>query len=170
MRSIKIYHRHAPKTRPDLHVVTKETTNLINIYVGRRIKLRRKSLGFTLDDISIKTGISLQMCSKYERGAAQIPPYALLIISYALSISVDLLFPENPRSLLPLTSKPNIAGVIFLETTSLNYYETELLHRKETEALIAMFRQLPTQELRRSVRVMVRTIARELRVPVLSRT
>lgn len=131
----------------------------INMYVGQRIKLRRRSLGYTLDDIALKTGISSQMCSKYERGTVQMSSHALILISSALSISVDLLFPENPNSLL--LNLPKHAGGLPVPGTTPDSY-SDLYCRKETVDLVEAFYRLPTLELRRIIRAMVRTVAAEL--------
>ena len=133
-----------------------------NLYVGRRIKIRRQSLGYTLDDVAIKTGISTQMCSKYERGIIQIPPYALLIISLTLSISVDLLFPEK-ANLSSSIQKTTYGEDLDIPKAAITVdLETDLYHRKETVELVEAFYGLPTPELRRVVRAMVRSIAAEL--------
>lgn len=140
-------------------MMSKNSGNAINVYVGQRIKIRRRSLGYTLDDIALKTGISSQMCSKYERGAVQIPPHALIEISSVLSISVNLLFPENPNLLsFSLQKHTDIASV---STMSLESY-SDLYCRKETVDLVEAFYRLPTLELRRIIRAMVRTVAAEL--------
>lgn len=131
----------------------------INVYVGQRIKIRRRSLGYTLDDIALKTGISSQMCSKYERGVVQMPPHALIAISSVLSISVDLLFPENPNSLF--FSLPKNTDRVLISNMAIDSY-SDLYYRKETVDLVEAFYRLPTLELRRIIRAMVRTVAAEL--------
>lgn len=140
----------------------KLSENSTNLYVGRRIKIRRQSLGYTLDDVAIKTGISTQMCSKYERGVIQIPPYALLIISLTLSIPVDLLFPERANSSSSIQKTMYGDDLNIPEPAIAVGLETDLYHRKETVDLVKAFYGLPTPELRRVIRAMVRSIAAEL--------
>ncbi len=140
----------------------KVSGNATNVYVGRRIKIRRQSLGYTLDNIAIKTGISSQMCSKYERGVVQIPPYSLLRLSLALSISVDLLFPENPN-LLVTDNQNTAANNLGIPKSALALdFDTDLYYRKETVDLVEAFNLLPTPELRKVIHAMVRTVASEL--------
>ena len=131
-------------------------------YVGERIKVRRRSLGYTLKDLAMRTGISIQMCSKYEQGVTQIFPDALLKISGALSISVDLLFPQNPNRLTVSLQQKFENGLGITKPVISFHFVEDLFYRRETSDFIDAFYELPTPELRKAIRAMIRTIASEL--------
>lgn len=140
----------------------KVTVDATTTYVGHRIKVRRRSLGYTLDYIALKTGLSVQMCSRYERGASQISSSALLAISVVLSIDIDLLFPQNLTSSPVSLHKACEDGLGIIRHASALNPESDLLYRRETIELVDAFYKLPTSELRKAVRAMVRTVASEL--------
>lgn len=110
----------------------------------------------------MRTGISIQTCSKYEQGVTQIFPDALLKISGALSINVDLLFPQNPNRLTVSLQQTFENGLgITKPVISFNFVE-DLFSRRETSDFIDAFYELPTPELRKAIRAMIRTIASDL--------
>ena len=84
------------------------------------------------------------------------------MLSYTLSISVDLLFPENPNLLIPDTSSIILHRLNRFWSRLHSDFELDLYNRKETLDLVEAFLRLPTQDLRRGVCAMVRTIAKEL--------
>ena len=133
-----------------------------SIYVGHRIKVRRRSLGYTLKDLAIKIGISTQMCSKYERGTAQISSSTLLKLSDAISIDIDLLFPQNPSRLSESKRKKHKDESLTPKHIPAFIFDNDVLYCKETADLIMAFYQLPTPEIRRAIRAMIRTVASEL--------
>ena len=140
----------------------KASGDATSIYLGKRIKVRRRSLGYTLDDLAAKTGISVQMCSKFERGTAQISAGALLKLSIAISADIDFLFPQNPNRLSDSQRKTHEDGFGISRFVNTGSFDNDVLYRKETADLIEVFYQLPTPELRKAIRAMVRTVASEL--------
>lgn len=59
--------------------------------MGKRISLRRKSLGMTQEQVSEKMNVSVQMISNLEMGRKAIRPENLVSISKILQISTDYL-------------------------------------------------------------------------------
>ena len=66
--------------------------NPIDVYVGGRVKVRRKELKLTQQDLARALGLTFQQVQKYERGANRISASKLHKISQTLNISISHFF------------------------------------------------------------------------------
>lgn len=66
--------------------------NAIDVYVGRRIALRRRALKMTQRDLAEKMGLTFQQIQKYEKGYNRIGSSRLWDISNVLGVPVDFFF------------------------------------------------------------------------------
>ncbi|KPD04174.1 helix-turn-helix domain-containing protein [Moellerella wisconsensis] len=71
----------------------------INKYVGRKIRLRRKELGFSGVQLANIIGMSQQQVSRYERGECSITLEGLFVLANALDTTMNYLLCENELSL-----------------------------------------------------------------------
>lgn len=62
----------------------------INKYVGRKIRLRRKELGFSGVQLANIIGMSQQQVSRYERGECSITLEGLFVLANALRYNDEL--------------------------------------------------------------------------------
>lgn len=67
----------------------------IDIGIGARMRLRRKSLGISQGVLSERVGVSFQQIQKYERGANRVSGSMLVAIAAALDTSVGWLVGEE---------------------------------------------------------------------------
>lgn len=67
----------------------------VDIAIGARMRLRRKSLGISQGVLSERVGVSFQQIQKYERGANRVSGSMLVAIAQALDISVGWLVGEE---------------------------------------------------------------------------
>lgn len=67
----------------------------INKYVGRKIRLRRKELGFSGVQLANIIGMSQQQISRYERGECSITLEGLFILAKALDTTINQLLSEE---------------------------------------------------------------------------
>ena len=65
------------------------------VSVGSRIRFYRLQRQWTLDDLSEKTGISLQMLGRVERGERACSLQSLITIANALNLPADELLVDN---------------------------------------------------------------------------
>lgn len=82
----------------------KHTNNSIHptgIYVGEKLRVRRKLLRISQGDLGNRIGVSFQQVQKYERGTNRISASMLLDIAEVLNISVGYFFPETGASKNP---------------------------------------------------------------------
>lgn len=72
--------------------------DIFQIEMGARMKLARKELHLTQEDIAEKLGVSVKHYSGIERGVAGISLETLVNISNILNISLDYLVKGTPMS------------------------------------------------------------------------
>ena len=67
----------------------------VDIAIGARMRLRRKSLGISQGVLSDRVGVSFQQIQKYERGANRVSGSMLVSIAAALDTTVGWLVGEE---------------------------------------------------------------------------
>ena len=84
--------------------------NPIDIYVGNRVKARRKDLGMTQQDLAKALGLTFQQVQKYERGANRISASKLFMISNTLDVAISHFFDGMDEDTATDKSTGEIAG------------------------------------------------------------
>jgi transcriptional regulator with XRE-family HTH domain len=64
----------------------------IDVYVGQRVRFKRKVLGLTQSDLAEKVEITFQQIQKYEKGENRISASMLYQIAQSLNTSVSFFF------------------------------------------------------------------------------
>ena len=72
----------------------------VDVYVGQRIKARRKMLGLTQTELGNALGVTFQQVQKYERGTNRVGSSRLFCISRTLNVTVGYFF-EGVETRLP---------------------------------------------------------------------
>ena len=67
----------------------------VDVAIGARMRLRRKSLGISQGVLSERVGVSFQQIQKYERGANRVSGSMLVSIARALDTTVGWLVGEE---------------------------------------------------------------------------
>lgn len=67
-------------------------SNTVDIYLGNRLKIKRKEIGITQTKLASIIGISYQQVQKYEKGINKIPSGRLYELSKVLKISLMYFF------------------------------------------------------------------------------
>ena len=73
----------------------------VDIHVGKRIRLRRLSLGMKQTELGAALGLSFQQVQKYEHGSNRVSAPALYRLSNTLGVPVSFFFdglPSSPRT------------------------------------------------------------------------
>ncbi len=73
------------------------TPNPVDIHVGERIKLRRKLLGLSQQQMAKKLGLTFQQIQKYEKGLNRVGASRLWDISRVLNVSMDFFFSDMEK-------------------------------------------------------------------------
>lgn len=72
------------------------TPHPVDVYVGRKLRMRRTILGMSQSDLGDSIGISFQQVQKYERGSNRISASKLWDFSRALKVTPSYFFDGFP--------------------------------------------------------------------------
>jgi|694.fasta_scaffold109819_2 transcriptional regulator with XRE-family HTH domain len=78
-------------------VITPVCLEDVDIYVGGRLRSRRKRLGITQTALALRLGVTFQQVQKYEKGANRISASRLYQLSIVLDVPVTYFFEELPQ-------------------------------------------------------------------------
>ena len=120
-----------------------KSPNSIDVYVGNRVRVRRKTLGMTQHGLAELLGITFQQIQKYEKGTNRIGASRLQRISEILRVPVGFFF-ENGG-----------AGPIDGETSELNSF----LSSKEGLALNKAFIAIEDPNIRQKLVALAKSLA-----------
>jgi len=69
--------------------------NPTDIYVGSRVRMRRKMLGLSQERLGERLGITFQQIQKYEKGTNRVGASRLQAMAEALDVPVAFFFPDS---------------------------------------------------------------------------
>ena len=69
--------------------------NPTDIYVGSRVRMRRKMLGLSQEKLGEKLGITFQQIQKYEKGTNRVGASRLQAMADAMEVPVSYFFPDS---------------------------------------------------------------------------
>jgi len=118
----------------------------IDVHVGKRVKIRRKSRGLSQASLAGSLGISFQQVQKYEAGANRIGASRLFQLSNLLDVPVSFFFDDMPR---------DIAGHRQAGTRA-----DDNLGSPDATDLIRSYSRIASPDLRQSFRNLAKEIAR----------
>ncbi len=133
--------------------MTKMTTisakrpNKTDVYVGGKVRMRRKMLGMSQEKLGEQLGITFQQVQKYEKGANRIGASRLQAISQILEMPISYFFPQETAA----------AGGMGENAQS--DYVSDFMMSSEGIELNRAFAQIKDPNLRRKVIDLVRTMA-----------
>jgi transcriptional regulator with XRE-family HTH domain len=127
-----------------------KTPNPVDLYVGGRIRMRRRTLGVSQEKLAEDLGLTFQQVQKYERGANRVSASKLYEIARSLSTPVAFFF-EGLND--PTTSAPG-------EATQDNAVHDFLMTNEGLE-LASIFPKVRRTRVRRRLLELVRAMAEE---------
>ena len=121
-------------------------SNPLDIALGARIRVRRKSLGLSQDDLAVQVGLTFQQIQKYERGANRVSFSRLVEIARTLKCRVQ-----------------DLIGDLDVEGEVSDQVAAEAVQLKETGALelIRAYSAIRTAGRRRIVVSLAQTLSKE---------
>jgi transcriptional regulator with XRE-family HTH domain len=78
--------------------MAKHTSTAIDVYVGRRIRMRRNTLKLSRITLGRAIGVTFQQIQKYEKGESRVGGERLQAIAVALKVPVNFFFDAAPGS------------------------------------------------------------------------
>ncbi len=115
----------------------------IDLYVGKRLRQRRRLLGLTQQKLADAVGIRFQQIQKYESGANRISASRLWTLADALSVSVGYFF-EGVEGIVN-GAAPSMNGLIGMQQAA----PADIFQNKETIDLVRAFYNLGDEPRRR---------------------
>ena len=77
---------------------TGKRPNPTDIFVGGRVRMRRKMLGLSQEKLGEKLGITFQQIQKYEKGTNRVGASRLQAMADALEVPVSYFFPDSANT------------------------------------------------------------------------
>ncbi len=126
---------------------TGKRPNPTDIYVGSRIRMRRKILGLSQEKLGERLGITFQQIQKYEKGTNRVGASRLQAMSEALEVPVAYFFPDTGPD-APAGMKEESAGFMM-----------DFLSTSEGLDLTRAFMRIVNPKVRRKLVELVRALA-----------
>ena len=124
--------------------------NPTDIYVGSRVRMRRKMLGLSQEKLGEKLGITFQQIQKYEKGTNRVGASRLQAMAGALEVPVSYFFPDAAASAENPGMQEEGAGFMM-----------DLMSTSEGLELSRAFVRIGNAKVRRKVVDLVRALAEE---------
>ena len=127
-----------------------KSPNPVDLYVGGRIRMRRRSLGVSQEKLADELGLTFQQVQKYERGANRVSASKLYEIARSLQTPVAFFFEglNDPTTASAYDAAPDA-------------FVHEFLMTNEGLELAAVFPKVKKSRLLRRILDLVRTMAEE---------
>jgi transcriptional regulator with XRE-family HTH domain len=122
----------------------------VDIYVGRRLKMRRTMLGITQEFLGKAVGITFQQIQKYENGSNRIGCSRLFDISIVLKTPISFFFAGLEQDVAKLY------GFTVNQETILNADDSII--NKEIPALVKAYMSIQDPHIRKKIMALVRSL------------
>ncbi len=113
----------------------------VDVHVGKRLRLRRSTLGMSQDDLGKQVGITFQQIQKYERGTNRVSASRIWEFARILNVPEDYFF----------------EGLEGSKTSGDS--DDQLLDSKESQQLIKAYYNVLKPQVRQKIRNLIQSIA-----------
>ncbi|WP_297510587.1 helix-turn-helix domain-containing protein [uncultured Caulobacter sp.] len=128
-------------------------SNAVDAHVGGRVRMRRKLLGVSQDQLADSLGLTFQQVQKYERGTNRVSASKLFQIAEVLNVNVSYFFDGLPD---PLDD-----GALGDESARSSQILQQFLQTSEGVELAEIFPRIANGRVRRQILDLVRAMAAE---------
>ena len=128
------------------------TPNHVDLHVGGRVRMRRKMLDMSQDQLADAIGLTFQQVQKYERGANRISSSKLYEIARTLQVPVSFFFDGLAD---PVTTEPT---EVIEKARASERIVSEFLSTPEGMELAELFPKIDRGPLRRQIVDLVRAM------------
>ncbi|HEX2581775.1 MAG TPA: helix-turn-helix transcriptional regulator [Dongiaceae bacterium] len=112
----------------------------LDIYIGQRLRMRRKALGFSQERLGRELGLTFQQVQKYENGTNSLSTRRLYQLTEILNVPITFFFDGYAKQ---GPSKPHVA-----DSDDLNL------------ALVRACERIASPEIKAALKALIKTIAR----------
>ena len=131
--------------------------NPIDVHVGKRVRVRRMSLGLSQEALANRLGITFQQVQKYERGTNRMGSSRLYDISVALDVPVSFFFDDMPEEVINQSPRSIIKGEGC--EPAVNLPGDNSFSRRETLDLVNAYYAIVDSDIRRRVYDLAKSLA-----------
>lgn len=134
-----------------------EAPNPIDVHIGARLRLRRRILSLSQEQLGEAIGLTFQQIQKYERGTTRIGASRLFELSRVLDVPVSFFFDDTDLMHAPAMgdfAKPLPASL-----------ESDLLRKPEAAELVQAYWAIKDTTVRRHLFDLVTALAAESDMP-----
>lgn len=139
----------SPNTNPNTKV------DSIDLYVSKRLKMRRVILGLSQKKLAEAVDVSIQQIQKYEKSTNRISSGKLYSLANLLKVPIGYFF-ENASSYTDCKNKVNTISV-FAEDQE-NFLSDDTVTEKEVLNLIKAFNEVKNLHVRKKIIDLVKSI------------
>lgn len=125
--------------------------NPVDIHVGARVRMRRKFLGYSQEQLGEQIGLTFQQVQKYERGSNRISASKLFQIAKVLQVPVAYFFDAYSEAPVEGVSELNAERAV-----------NDFLITSEGIELAEAFPRIRSSIQRRKILELVRTLAEDI--------
>ncbi len=137
--------------------------NPIDMHVGIRVRVRRKVLKITQEELAEKLGLTFQQVQKYERGFNRISASRLYDIAQILNTSIGFFFEDMPQDVVE--NSPRIRAGLSENIAEHDEKESDPMIKRETLELVRNYYQIKDPKLRNIVFDLIKNMLKGNFVP-----
>ena len=126
--------------------------NLLDEYIGKRLKLRRVMLHMSQDELASMIGVTFQQVQKYESGANRISASRLFIIAKVLQVDIAFFYNGLEKEIPEIVDVLNLSdfdGVNKVSEGEVSFQDP--MHDTETLRLVNAYWRLNNSEKRQKI-------------------
>ena len=137
-------------------MASKGFPNPIDVHVGNRVRLRRTLLGMSQEALAEAIGLTFQQVQKYEKGANRVSSSRLMDIASVLDADIPYFFAEMSASVADQTP----SQLIHTKQVPDIDFDKDPMAKRETLELVRAYYKIPDPAVRRRLRDLVTSVAR----------
>lgn len=131
--------------------------NLIDLYVGKRLRLRRKMLKISQEKLACLLGLTFQQIQKYELGKNRISASRLWDLSQVLGVAPDFFYEDMDEK--TKKNSPRFLNAGEKAKESAFSQEDDLMQRNETLELVSALEKIKNTEVVRTFSELIYSMA-----------
>jgi transcriptional regulator with XRE-family HTH domain len=134
----------------------------VDIYVGKRLRMRRTMLGMSQESLGRSIGVTFQQIQKYERGVNRMGSSRLFDFARILNVPVAFFFEGYEESQNETThASAASASLNSLNDSADSDFEHERLTSRETLELMRAYHRISDTKTRKRIAELIKTMAGE---------
>ncbi len=135
------------------------TPDPVDVYVGRRLRLRREILRLSQEQVANAIGVTFQQIQKYEQGRNRVSASRLYDICHVLNIHMTYLF-QGLNTDVVLRQRNDREEPALLQKTGVDFDGACYMEQTETLELVRSFWRIPNPKARQELLELIQLLGR----------